>query len=213
MARGTKKKKEPRVIPGTSDYVVRENAARKQLGVAGLAARNKQVPKAARATARGLLREVTGIDVSRKGVKVDPMGIAMALPVGKVLKAAKALRAAGNIGKADALTARVVAKAAGGSRAAARAQKEQRAIAVMRPEWPGVFGPSSSRRAGDKARGISERLFPRSGEGLFKKPSKEAMERVATKGFTKSEIDSFTDYAEKYYADQARLRAKFGKGK
>jgi len=153
------------------------------------------------------------VSVNRKGLTADPAGLAMALPVGKVLKAAKALRAAGNIGKADALTARVVAKAAGGSRAAARAQKEQRAIAVMRPEWPGVFGPSSSRRAGDKARGISEKLFPRSGEGLFKKPSKEAMERVATKGFTKSEIDSFTEYAEKYYADQARLRAKFGKGK
>lgn len=47
MAKGTKRKKEPRMIPGTSDYVVRENAARKQLGVAGLAARNKQLPTAA----------------------------------------------------------------------------------------------------------------------------------------------------------------------
>ena len=113
MARGTKKKKEPRVIPGTSDYVVRENAARKQLGVAGLAARNKQVPAAARATARGLLREVTGIDVSRKGVKVDPMGLAMALPFGKVIKAAKVLRAAGKVSQAAALTARASAKTGG----------------------------------------------------------------------------------------------------
>jgi hypothetical protein len=155
-----------------------------------------------------------GIVTTRGGkLQFAPEGLAMALPVGKVLKAAKVLRAAGNIGKADALTARVVAKAAGGSRAAARAQREQRAIAVMRPEWPGVFGPSASRKAGDRARGISEELFPRSTEGLSKKASKETMERVATKGFTKSEIDSFTEYAEKYYADQARLRAKFGKGK
>jgi hypothetical protein len=113
MARGTKKKKEPRVIPGTSDYVVRENAARKQLGVAGLAARNKQVPAAARATARGLLREITGIDVSRKGVKVDPMGLAMALPLGKVVKAAKVLRAAGKIGQATALESRLKSNSLG----------------------------------------------------------------------------------------------------
>ena len=109
MARGTKKKKEPRVIPGTSDYVVRENAARKQLGVAGLAARNKQVPTAARA----FTKEMTGIDISRKGVSVDPFGVAMALPVGKVLKAAKALRAAGKIGQASALEARAAANTAG----------------------------------------------------------------------------------------------------
>lgn len=109
MARGTKKKKEPRVIPGTSDYVVRENAARKQLGVAGLAARNKQLPKAARA----FTKEMTGIDVSRKGVSVDPMGLAMALPVGKVLKAAKVLRAAGKLNTAAMLEARVSAKLIG----------------------------------------------------------------------------------------------------
>lgn len=109
MAKGTKKKKEPRVIPGTSDYVVRENAARKQLGVAGLAARNKQLPTAARAA----LREMTGIDISRKGVSVDPLSFAMALPVGKVLKAAKVLRAAGRVAEAAPLFARVAAKVGG----------------------------------------------------------------------------------------------------
>jgi hypothetical protein len=56
---------------------------------------------------------MTGIDVSRKGVSVDPMGVAMALPLGKVLKAAKALRAAGVSKKAMALEARVVAKKMG----------------------------------------------------------------------------------------------------
>ena len=158
MAKGTKKKKEPRVIPGTSDYVVRENAARKQLGVAGLAARNKQLPTAARAA----LREMTGIDISRKGVSVDPLSLAMALPVGKVLKAAKALRAAGSIARADSLTARVVAKAAGGSRAAARGQREQKVVAFMRPDYPGVFqGSVDSVLVGSKARGLSKSVFPR----------------------------------------------------
>jgi hypothetical protein len=169
MAKGTKKEKEPRVIPGTSDYVVRENAARKQLGVAGLAARNKQLPKAARA----FTKEMTGIDISRKGVSVDPTGLAMALPIGKVLKAAKALRAAGNIARADSLTARVVAKAVGGSKAAARGQREQKVVAFMRPDYPGVFqgsmdyskigrkGQLEIGRVGRTARGLSEISYPR----------------------------------------------------
>lgn len=113
MAKGTKRKKEPRMIPGTSDYVVRENAARKQLGVAGLAARNKQLPAAARATARGLVREITGVDISRKGISVDPASLAMALPLGKVIKAARVLRAAGQAGKAEAVMSRAAAKLKG----------------------------------------------------------------------------------------------------
>ena len=44
-------------------------------------------------------------------------------------------------------------------------------------------------------------------------PPAGTMERIATKGFTKSEIDEFTAFANKYYANQARLRAKFGKNK
>lgn len=156
-------------VSGSSDYVARENAARTQLGTAGVAARARQFPTAARATARGLLREVTGIDVSRKGVSVSPESLAMALPVGKVLKAAKALRAAGNIAKADSLTARVVAKAAGGSRAAVRGQREQRVVAFMRPDYPGIFkGPVDSVKVGGKARDLSESVFPRlpSGGGV-----------------------------------------------
>jgi hypothetical protein len=97
-------------LSGTSDYVAGENAARKQLGVSGQAARYRQLPTAARATARGLVREITGIDVSRRGVSVDPMSLAMALPIGKVLKAAKVLRAAGNIERAAALESRIALK-------------------------------------------------------------------------------------------------------
>lgn len=105
----------------------------------------------------------TGVRLGQKGIKsVDPLGLAMALPVGKVLEAAKALRAAGKIARADSLTARVVAKAAGGSRAAARGQKEQKVVAFMRPDYPGVFqGSVDSVRVGSKARGLSESVFPK----------------------------------------------------
>ena len=102
------------------------------------------------------------VTLGKKGLQMDPAGLAMALPVGKVLKAAKALRAAGNIAKADSLTARVVAKAAGGSRAAARGQREQKVVAFMRPDYPGIFqGPVNSVRVGGKARAASEKVFPR----------------------------------------------------
>jgi len=113
-SRSAAKKKEPRVIPGTSDYVVRENAARKQLGVAGLAARNKQVPTAARAA----LREMTGIDVSRRGVKIDPGAAALAaagfIPFGKSLSvAAKVLKPAGmRIASSATRVAKAASKAA-----------------------------------------------------------------------------------------------------
>lgn len=98
-----------KMLPGTSDYVTQENAARKQLGVAGLAARNRQLPTAARA----FVKEMSGIDISRKGVSVDPIGLAMALPLGKVLKAASYLRGAGRLAEASMLEARNVSKLAG----------------------------------------------------------------------------------------------------
>jgi hypothetical protein len=50
---------------------------------------------------------------SRKGLKVDPAGLAMALPVGKVFKAGQALKAAGEFGVANQLLGRVAAKKAG----------------------------------------------------------------------------------------------------
>jgi len=92
-----------------SEYLQREEAAKKQLGTKGVKKRVKQLPTAARAS----LREMTGIDISRKGVSVDPMGVAMALPLGKVVKAARALRAAGQVGKAEAVMSRAAAKIKG----------------------------------------------------------------------------------------------------
>jgi hypothetical protein len=57
--------------------------------------------------------------VNRKGLKADPAGLAMALPLGKVAAAAKALKAAGKVGNklkfaaAEALEARLGAKIRG----------------------------------------------------------------------------------------------------
>ena len=135
MAKGTKKKKEPRVIPGTSDYVVRENAARKQLGAAGLAARNKQVPAAARAA----LREMTGIDVSRKGVSVDPGNVALAaagfIPFGKSLSvAAKLLKPAGMriAGAASRTVSRATSRLSAAEKAISSAKEMENAGTALR---------------------------------------------------------------------------------
>lgn len=102
-----------RPLAGTSQYIVQENAARAQLGVSGQAARYRQLPTAARATARGLVREITGVDVSRNGIKADPFTVAMAWGPGKIAKFAKIagrLRAAANA--SDDLNAAVKAIAA-----------------------------------------------------------------------------------------------------
>ena len=79
-----------------SEYLQREEAAKKQLGAKGVKKRVKQLPTAARAS----LREMTGIDVSRKGVSVDPGNVALAaagfIPFGKSLSvAAKVLKPVG----------------------------------------------------------------------------------------------------------------------
>lgn len=92
-----------------SEYLQREQAAKKQLGAKGVKKRVKQLPTAARA----FTREMTGIDISRKGVKIDPFAVAMALPLGKVAKAAVVLKKAGRAAEAAALGSRLAAKAAG----------------------------------------------------------------------------------------------------
>ena len=79
-----------------SDYLQREEAAKKQLGKSGVKKRVKQLPTAARSS----LREMTGIDVSRRGVSIDPVKVAVAaagfIPLGKALsvasKASKAVK-------------------------------------------------------------------------------------------------------------------------
>lgn len=79
-----------------SEYLQREDAAKKQLGAKGVAKRVKQVPRAARLS----VKELTGVNISRKGVSVDPGAAALAaagfIPFGKSLSvAAKALKPAG----------------------------------------------------------------------------------------------------------------------
>ena len=128
-----------------SEYLQREEAAKKQLGAKGVKKRVKQLPTAARA----FTREMTGIDISRKGVKVDPFAVAMALPVGKVLKAAKVLRAAGKIGKAASLEARAFAKTEG------RAIRSQ----VEDLQGGGDFGPTMKWLRRERL--LSENIFPK----------------------------------------------------
>lgn len=72
----------------SSEYLQREEAAKRQLGAKGVAKRAKQLPRAARATARGFVREVTGVDISRKGVSVDPLVTASMLVGGGIGKVA-----------------------------------------------------------------------------------------------------------------------------
>ena len=53
------------------------------------------------------------VTLGKKGLQADPASLAMALPVGKVLKAAQALRAAGKATQAASISNRLVAKSLG----------------------------------------------------------------------------------------------------
>jgi hypothetical protein len=136
-----------------SEYLQREEAAKKQLGAKGVKKRVKQLPTAARA----FTREMTGIDVSRKGVSVDPLSLAMAVSPFKLLKAGKALRAAGKVSQSVALEARVGAKEAG--RFFGGTGKKSQGLGLPMDRAVDVGG---------KARNYSESLFPRlpSGGGV-----------------------------------------------
>jgi hypothetical protein len=97
-----------------SEYLQREEAAKKQLGAKGVKKRVKQVPRAARLS----VKELTGVNISRKGVSVDPGAAALAaagfIPFGKSISvAAKALKPAGaRISSAAARVANAASKAA-----------------------------------------------------------------------------------------------------
>jgi hypothetical protein len=88
-----------------------------------------------------------GIVTVRGGkLKFSPEGLAMALPVGKVAKAAKALRAAGKTAQAAALEARVLAKKAGRE---------------LGPQAVKNLGPGTIRPVGPTFRATSESVFSR----------------------------------------------------
>lgn len=97
------------------------------------------------------------VTIGKKGLQADPAYLAMALPVGKLVKAARVLRGAGKIAKASALEARVFAKAAGGSK---------KGIAAIN-SIPGrsMEGVSIGRGLANDARKASETIYPRAKPG------------------------------------------------
>jgi hypothetical protein len=85
------------------------------------------------------------VTLGKKGLQMDPAALAFALPLGKVAKAANALKNAGRIEEATALSARLGAKTAGKFFGASeRGIATDRAIDV-----------------GGRARMASEKVFPR----------------------------------------------------
>jgi hypothetical protein len=98
------------------------------------------------------------VTLGKKGLQADPASLAMALPVGKLVKAAKALRAVGKIGQAAGLEARIGAKQFG---------KELPRIASLANKMSGgmpgsiVTAGKASKVTGLSARAGSEGVFPR----------------------------------------------------
>lgn len=102
------------------------------------------------------------VTLGKKGLKVAPEGLAMALPVGKVAKAASALRAAGKLGKAAALESRVAAKTVGRMGKVATEDLYQ----YLSPSEAKAFAASGRAREslnayGPASRKASESVFPR----------------------------------------------------
>lgn len=92
---------------------------------------------------------------SRKGLKMDSAGLAMALPVGKLVKAAGALRAAGKASKAAGLEARIFAKTEG------RAIRGQ----IDDLQNLGEFGPTM--KSLRRTRLLSEKVYPKASKFNF----------------------------------------------
>ena len=104
------------------------------------------------------------VTLGKKGLQADPASLAMALPVGKVLKAAQALKAVGKTAKATALFARLDAKNAG---------------QVM-----GEFGNITQGVAqGRPLRKLSESVFPRAASGAAKTPSLREEYKTVKQGY------------------------------
>lgn len=187
-----------------SEYLQREEAAKRQLGKKGIAARVKQLPTAARA----FVRETSGVDVSRKGVSIDPLtvglNIASFVPgLGEAAlgaRAARGLKAAGQIERGLAIaggagrelsaarrTAQAAAKAA---KTASRTQPSRTTIGEVAAalDWevarPGSAAAQYAARAEAKSLGriagagnIAENRAARAlSEGIF--PKKNVSESV-----------------------------------
>jgi hypothetical protein len=90
----------------------------------------------------------------------DPFGVdfGFALPVGKLIKAAQGLRAAGKIAESESLAARVASKSLGGSSKALQATRESKTLFWPAPKDLQYMGRGASGKA---VRGLSEGVYPR----------------------------------------------------
>jgi hypothetical protein len=129
------------------------------------------------------------VTLGKKGLKADPASLAMALPLGKVLKARNALSAAGKIGQAGALDARLLAKAAG--KQTARTGGSTINDVAMRNQSTSVFPRINS----TKVRTAPNRILEMQGR-------KRAAEYT--------DMDKFNDYMSGYPTSKAEARA-FGR--
>jgi hypothetical protein len=75
---------------------------------------------------------LTGVTAAKSGVKVDPLGVAMALPVFKLGAVARALRAAGKTKLATQVGERLVAKSLGADAARLLAKNEGKVTPFIR---------------------------------------------------------------------------------
>ena len=105
------------------------------------------------------------VTLGKKGLQADPASLAMALPVGKVLKAARALSAAGKAAQAAPLFARVAAKIGGkiGGRASAvgNAGRGPFSAKNLAKEESAIKGLTGRALSSTGARAASESVFPR----------------------------------------------------
>jgi len=90
------------------------------------------------------------VTLGKKGLQMDPAALAMALPIGKLAKASRVLRAAGKIEQAIPLEARLTAKKAG--RFFGGTGKKSQGLGLPMDRAIDVGGP---------ARAASESVFPR----------------------------------------------------
>lgn len=141
------------------------------------------------------------VTLGKKGLKFAPEGLAMALPLGKVAKAAGALRAAGKLGKAAALESRIGAKIVGGEtgKTIAKSKKVQNGY--------GISGASApfTKSIGSMARDASEGVFPR-GTDLAKRALKAGSEtRAASKALGNQQFGF-----DRFVREADRIERKYG---
>ena len=134
---------------------------------------------------------LTGVTAAKSGVKVDPLGVAMALPVFKLGAVVKALRASGRIGEAAAVASRIAAKQIGQSagRGVPRLLTAQlRAQSEVGRVYPRISGAMSGEFRGMNAAEITATIARTQGRQLGVPieniAEASAAARKSTTGFT-----------------------------